>query len=98
MGLKADPSKSNSTATIGTQWSKALGKRRMRALQPFYARLFTLRTSDIPNVDKVYSTFKIYHQDKTDSIMETIVEDIITIQIFHQYGAGVKKILISNAA
>lgn len=42
----------------------------------FMRDYLTLRTSDIPNVDKVYSTFKIYHQDKTDNTMETIVEDI----------------------
>jgi uncharacterized protein with ParB-like and HNH nuclease domain/predicted transport protein len=42
----------------------------------FMRDYLTIRRSDIPNVDKVYATFKVYHQNKTHIPMEDIVADI----------------------
>jgi uncharacterized protein with ParB-like and HNH nuclease domain/predicted transport protein len=33
-------------------------------------------TGDIPNMDKVYTTFKVYHQSKSNTPIEVIVEEI----------------------
>jgi uncharacterized protein with ParB-like and HNH nuclease domain/predicted transport protein len=33
-------------------------------------------TGEIPNMDKVYTTFKVYHQSKSNTPIEEIVEDI----------------------
>lgn len=42
----------------------------------FMRDFLTLHTGDIPNVDKVYATFKAYHQDKTHIPIEQIVAEI----------------------
>ena len=38
----------------------------------------TIRTGDIPNMDKVYATFKSYYQNKTYIPIEEIVADIFS--------------------
>jgi predicted transport protein len=42
----------------------------------FMRDYLTLRSGEIPNVDKVYDTFKVYHQNKSHIPMEEIVADI----------------------
>ncbi len=42
----------------------------------FMRDFLTLHTGDIPNVDKVYATFKAYHQDKTHIPIEQIVAEV----------------------
>ncbi|HEU5375792.1 MAG TPA: DUF262 and DUF1524 domain-containing protein [Ktedonobacteraceae bacterium] len=42
----------------------------------FIRDFLTLHTGDIPNVDKVYATFKAYHQDKTHIPIEQIIAEI----------------------
>ncbi len=42
----------------------------------FMRDYLTIRTGDIPNMDKVYATFKSYYQNKTHIPIEEIVADI----------------------
>ncbi len=42
----------------------------------FMRDYLTIRMGDIPNMDKVYATFKIYHQKKAHVPMEEVVADI----------------------
>src|SRR5260370_19848404 len=42
----------------------------------FMRDYLTLRTGEIPSVDKVYATFKIYHQKHPHLSIETLVADI----------------------
>ena len=55
--------------SFGQNQSVALFNRFMRDF-------LTLRTGSIPNVDKVYATFKAYHQDKAHISMEAIVAEV----------------------
>src|SRR5260370_36151131 len=42
----------------------------------FMRDYLTIRMGDIPNMDKVYATFKVYHQNKIHVPMEEVVADI----------------------
>jgi uncharacterized protein with ParB-like and HNH nuclease domain/predicted transport protein len=42
----------------------------------FMRDYLTIHMGDIPNMDKVYATFKVYHQNKTHVPMEEVVADI----------------------
>jgi len=56
----------------------------------FMRDYLTLRTGEIPNVDKVYATFKVYHQKHPHLSMEALVADI------YQYSKYFTRMLLSR--